>query len=1431
MNEYHGKIISHCNIDNFPVREDFLDDKLKNEMNDKMVNSKPLLFMPCSLSELDNYQDSKYDVWKYKILLYGILPSGQKMSVMLNNIDVYFEVIIPTSISLLDFKRDELSVEYNYQDLVPFDKLGNNENSFVNSLLDTINEASDKKNYIIKHDIIYAKPFKYYQEHPSKFVKIYFNKEMDRKKALRHLKNNKYQLSDGSKIPYDTYSDDSNSYWRIVCRDRLLSFSSWCELSDYKIKQVDGFKLPVIFVDIKNYKNYEITSSAPSYLLRDNTISCCWDIETYNPDNIVPSPERETDFIFCICMTFQFIHEKSPFLQIALSNLPAAINKDYMTIVCGNEANLILTFGQILSNINPEFITGFNDSAYDWKWVVERAYSKKILREFCMKIDNYTVDYQSDGYKSKTNDSLYTYNYRDRRIKLAGGNMINCRNLQLNGYIPFDTCLVFRKLYPNSEKYSLKFFLEQNKLSSKEDMPYKKMFSVIKNIYTACTKANYNFDGTQINIKSQSNYLDNLLNDVMLILKYCVVDALRCHDLNTIRTIISNNREIAKLSFISLNDAFYYADGMKVRNMIIAIGQQSKFGIRFSNNKNYDEERGEKFEGAYVIPPEKGLKISKLSIEENIQKAHLQNNDIKNEQSEWLCVTDKNIFDCKQIIKDHSAVVKNNDIIAHLPKCMQSFLKADTGRPIAGLDFSSLYPSIIRTFNFSPEKCIRSKNEAIYLLNKWKQQNYDYEVRTYEYSYMGSKFESNFIWHSNKIDINEEDFRFGLMPHILNDLFKSRDNIKKQMKHYDELIEQYKTDGKVKTKENEKLYSDWCFYKNYYNSKQSAVKVFMNTFYGETGNPDSPLHIQDIACNTTSQGRSQLKLAKSTVEKENFKVYYGDTDSLYISAPEMCFEKLDKQFYLGEISKLEYWTKQVEITFVEIDKIKNIVNAEFKKTSKSDFLKMAYEEVLYPVIFTAKKKYFGVPHEKKIDFKSGNIFVRGLDYIKRGKCKLLKVICTDIINKCCSVDNLYDLMELAIMAIDNVYKSSYSNDHFVQTAVWKLNGNKMVGSFVERMKQEGVIIPVNERFNYVIVKKYPYKYNHRGCQEPVSMGDRMYLVDNLDSSGGSEPLDVNKMKIDIDLNYYMKSSIIGQLGRLITYHEKFHVDAHDENNNISLDAAEKKIYIAACKFITDYCSKYDFKYYKLGNVYQAIFRKTNKEIKTQLENFDEITSLLLTSKIDVDEVKESLEKITCSHAKKIIKKMEGDIRERISKKYPSKLIASDALKIYYRLEIIRKNECKKKEINTLIEFNNIRSDIQQIYIDYNQYLSEIIEEVKKTIKISDVYFKPVENPSDDVELKIKSEDININDQTKFIENRVKKYIKKIRNNNTLKTLKNIYYKMISIKLIIYRTEYIIQYLRKCSGVNTTVKINKEEHENDRNSFLEKVQNVNIKCID
>jgi len=136
------------------------------------------------------------------------------------------------------------------------------------------------------------------------------------------------------------------------------------------------------------------------------------------------------------------------------------------------------------------------------------------------------------------------------------------------------------------------------------------------------------------------------------------------------------------------------------------------------------------------------------------------------------------------------------------------------------------------------------------------------------------------------------------------------------------------------------------------NSKQYALKVYMNTFYGEAGHSNSSFFLRELAEGITSAEQYIINLVTDFVTKKGFKIKYGDTDSLYLTCPEH-YEKCDLVYNnrKGSLTKQEYWTEMVKITMKVMDEFRNKVNAFLGIKNGTSYLKIAQEEVLFSVFY------------------------------------------------------------------------------------------------------------------------------------------------------------------------------------------------------------------------------------------------------------------------------------------------------------------------------------------------------------------------------------------------------------------------------------------------------------------------------------------------
>ncbi len=683
-NRLHGQVIEYSQLKKVvPKRKEFLDINEYKKVENTINKGKPLIFMPndvieCTMKENNGmYDGNKYAKGYYKIIITGVCVDGRKITVMLDGIKPYFYVKVPKKYSIGDTKRVIRDILERQSPPVRYD------------------DISDKR----------AKEFKY--NSMANYVKLTFRTLGYRNNAMYHL-SKKFEMA----------HNDRNNYFRVFARDHKKTFTAWITLSNYKhISYGNEFYGRKIFkLSHRDYKTYK--GPVTNELQRDKLIELSWDIETFSkvPTGTVPLPEVKSDNMFMIGISVQWyytpintdidgnrIHENldGELLNVLLVDTPTAAHPNKLTIICDTEKNIIKAMAIVFNKIRPDFVSGFNDSAYDWKWYATRAYKYGLLKYLEGKMSAVKVYppkgklYNIDKYK----------HYEHHSLKYEAKTNIESYTLKYLGYINVDARTQFRLLYKTAGNAgSLKYFLEVSKLGSKADMPYTKLFKIYR--YSKIIVPKLKIAQVLLNTLSVDTVLyilnvllvdkidtNNMFKDkscddlikreeissnenIMEALnkssidmadagEYCFVDALRCHELLKRRELIIKKRNFADLTYTTIGDGFIYADGMKIRNLLISRGQNR--GYYFDNGSGYRPIEG-KFPGAYVGFPDKGLICSKLSLDERIMLSkstkvaivdatiatgvvNVAINKIESEHVNkhilWKCISKKNV-DCQK---------------------------------------------------------------------------------------------------------------------------------------------------------------------------------------------------------------------------------------------------------------------------------------------------------------------------------------------------------------------------------------------------------------------------------------------------------------------------------------------------------------------------------------------------------------------------------------------------------------------------------------------------------------------------------------------------------------------------------------------------------------------------------------------------------------
>lgn len=819
----NGKITYYDGSDDIPnliTRLSIIEsDDFTQTIRDRINKKCKICFMP-----IDVYEDNTNE---YTLCMYGVLINGSKVEVRLTGLEPFVDVIVPN---------------------------GMDHNSLQFYLSDMINRYDNRIHFQFKNVTAYS--LHEYANEPRMFKRIITTNTWHRSNIIKALKD----------LPnIELYSNDSSHYYRKAARENKISLSDWSVLSEYEYE--NGEICEYIFtLDYKNYTRLEKLRDK-QYIKKDKTMIMAWDIETYSSDKKgdLPVGEKDTDVAFMICLSFHWLHEADALFKVCIVDKETESDSRWHTIICNDHINVIKAMAICWNKLKPDIVIGYNDSGYDWPFIMEKCIKHSLVDWFWKRVSCLGHKYGSDYIIKK-----YYNNKEGRMVKINAERIFVSKCLMVPGSIPIDCLPCYMKLYPrlDENKYgSLKFYLNDNLLPTKVDLPIPTLWK-------------YYESGNPKQMRE--------------IAYYCIVDTISVQRLFIKRSIITDYREIATLAYVSLSDAHYYAGGVKVRNLLGAYAWQSGILVNMCPSVS----KAEKYPGAYVFPPDKGITPNMKRLKD------LHDNPNKEE----------------------------------------AIMNFANDRPVSCLDFASLYPNIIITYNLSPEKIILTKEQAESHLKERCE-----KLHPIKFSIDDRPIQAWSVMHEN------DESKMGLFPIILKNLFAKRKEMKNLLKSFSDKKEMYElifskvnkcnlnnskptielyrtcTNNTIESFNNDiqilesevsntdliiipsgsdltyeigirnnrirnikdmlKIlehiknnintiqtdYDNICFERNCIDKKQNALKIYMNTFYGETGNHRSPFYVLQLAGGVTSAGQYNITLASKIAERKGFNVKYGDS--------------------------------------------------------------------------------------------------------------------------------------------------------------------------------------------------------------------------------------------------------------------------------------------------------------------------------------------------------------------------------------------------------------------------------------------------------------------------------------------------------------------------------------------------------------------------
>ncbi len=171
--------------------------------------------------------------------------------------------------------------------------------------------------------------------------------------------------------------------------------------------------------------------------------------------------------------------------------------------------------------------------------------------------------------------------------------------------------------------------------------------------------------------------------------------------------------------------------------------------------------------------------------------------------------------------------------------------------------------------------------------------------------------------------------------------------------------------------------------RNYYQTIQQALKVFINASYGVFGSPNFPLYCLPVAESITGIGQYSIKQTIKKAEQIGIEVLYGDTDSIFLKNPS--------QAQMNDISK---WSRK------ELD-----LDLEEEKTYQ--FLALS----------DRKKNYLGIYKDTKYVDK------KGLVAKKKNTPEFIKTVFNDLIEILKDINDNEDFLKARKSIIEVIKKN------------------------------------------------------------------------------------------------------------------------------------------------------------------------------------------------------------------------------------------------------------------------------------------------------------------------------------------------------------------------------------------------------------------------
>jgi len=404
------------------------------------------------------------------------------------------------------------------------------------------------------------------------------------------------------------------------------------------------------------------------------------------------------------------------------------------------------------------------------------------------------------------------------------------------------------------------------------------------------------------------------------------------------------------------------------------------------------------------------------------------------------------------------------------------------------LDITSMYPSVIRSLNISPETKIgkvENWNANEYIKKSHKQ---TYQVKNRNGKEVGklSEIELKDYLESQKISISSNGIMYrtdrqGLIPALLTKWFNERVEMRK-------LVKKFHEQGDTKKQE-------------YFDRRQYLQKILLNSLYGVLGLPVFRFYDIDNAEATTLTGQSLIKFSKKITNHFYNKelgtdkdyVIYIDTDSIFASAVPL----IEHRFPNEKLSETMMTQRIMEVCGEVQDYLNqsyDFFSKKFLNVDKHEF-DIKQEVIAKTALFIVKKRY-GLHIINDAGRKVNKIQVKGLDTVRSNFAVAMKDLLSKVLE-----DILAKVPKEKIDERISIFKRNMHNLSYDVMA--NPIGVKGIGKYISKDEEssfskykKGAPVHVKSAINYNSLLDYWYEGRK---YEKISNGTKIkwvYLKDN-----------------------------------------------------------------------------------------------------------------------------------------------------------------------------------------------------------------------------------------------------------------------------------------------------------------------------------------------